>query len=185
MPSPREIDIKRMSRLFSYDAESGNLIWNERDICECSSEHAMKSFNNRKANTVAGTARKNSNGKTYLIVKVDGLVHLVHRLCYAIRSGEQPEFIDHINGDGTDNRWENIRSVQVTENNRNMRLFATNTSGVFGVSKFCDRWQSHIWIKNKQINLGTFDTKSEAVAARKAAEKVCGYHKNHGEDRGL
>ena len=54
--------------------------------------------------------------------------------------------------------------------------------GVNRYGKETDRWVAFIWIKNKQINLGVFDTKAEAVAARKAAEKVEGYHENHGSD---
>lgn len=183
MPSPRHIDIDLMNKLFSYSETTGELKWKERSIDMCSSEHAMKSFNNKKAGTVAGGERTNKNGKTYLVVKVDNYTHLVHRICYAINTGEQPKFIDHINGCGTDNRWENIRSTTITENNRNMRMFKTNTSGVCGVGKFRNRWQAHIWIRCNQVNLGVFDTKGEAVAARQAAEKVLGYHENHGEDR--
>ena len=185
MPAPREIDIDKMRKLFSYSMETGRLLWKERSVDMCSSQHAMKSFNMKKANTEAGSVRVNGSGKRYLVVKVDGDVHLVHRICYAITTGEQPEYIDHINGDGTDNRWENIRCVSVTDNNRNMRLFATNTSGFSGVYAIGDRWQSIIWVNCTQINLGVFDTKQEAVAARKAAEKVCGYHANHGKKRNL
>ena len=185
MPSPRKIDVEKMRKLFTYNESTGTLLWNRRTIDMCSSEHAMKSFNNKKAGTIAGTKRKNANGKTYLVLKVDGFVHLVHRICYVIKTGLQPEFIDHINGDGTDNRWENLRSTSITENNRNMRLFKTNTSEFCGVGKLGCKWQSHIWINNKQVNIGTYDTKAEAVAARKAAEKVCKYHKNHGKKRDL
>ena len=185
MPAPRKIDIERMRELFEYDPESGGLFWKKRNLDSCSSFHAMISFNNKKAGSIAGSKRKNRNGKTYLVVKVDDCVHLVHRICYSVMTGSQPEFIDHVNGDGTDNKWTNIRNVSVTENNRNMRLFKTNTSGFVGVSKCGSKWQSNIWVNNKQIKLGVFDTKAEAVAARIAAEKVCSYHENHGSERDL
>lgn len=45
-----------------------------------------------------------------------------------------------------------------------------NTSGVTGVYRRGKRWQAAITVNGKQINLGYFDTKYEATAARKAAE---------------
>jgi hypothetical protein len=41
------------------------------------------------------------------------------RAAYVMMTGEQPDHIDHINGLPHDNRWCNLRSVTVTENNRN------------------------------------------------------------------
>lgn len=54
-----------------------------------------------------------------------------------------------------------------------------NTSGVSGVSyrKGNQKWQ--VRIADDQ-HVGYFQTFNEAVAARKAAEKLHGYHPNHG-----
>lgn len=185
MPSPRKLNIESLKKIFSYDHLTGHLIWMSRDESHFKTEHAMRSFNNKKAGTVAGTERVNRNGKKYLVVKHDGVTHLVHRICFAIQSNSQPDMVDHINGNGTDNRYENLRSASVTENNRNMRKFKTNTSGFTGVSKAGCRWMASIWINNKQLNLGVFDTKPEAVAARMAAERITKYHENHGSERNL
>ncbi|HJB28112.1 MAG TPA: AP2 domain-containing protein [Candidatus Blautia faecavium] len=48
-----------------------------------------------------------------------------------------------------------------------------NTSGVRGVSyrKNRGKWRAYIKIKRKNIHLGNFDTKEDAIAARKAAEE--------------
>ncbi|AUR82898.1 hypothetical protein NVP1029O_65 [Vibrio phage 1.029.O._10N.261.55.A7] len=185
MPAPRKLNIDLLSKVFSYDPLTGDLTWRERTRSHFKTDHAMKSFNNKKAGTIAGTERMNGNGKRYLVVKHDGVTHLAHRICFAIHNNVQPEMVDHINGNGKDNRASNLRSVSVTENNRNMRKFKTNTSGFSGVSKVDSRWMASIWINNNQLNLGVFDTKPEAVAARKAGEKICAYHKNHGEERSL
>lgn len=184
MHKARYIDPDVVKNIFSYNQDNGELCWKERSIGMCKTEHAMKSFNNKKAGKSVGTVRDNESGKTYLSVKFGGSHYLVHRICYVIMTGKQPEFIDHINGNGIDNRWANIRSVSLTENNRNMRLFKTNTTGIAGVGTGRNnRWQSCISINNRQINLGEYDTKAEAIAARRSAEKVLKYHKNHGENR--
>lgn len=186
MPKARDIDIDEMKKIFIYDSLTGNLIWRERCVSMFKNDHAAKSFNNKKAGKVVGNIRKNQNGKSYRSVKIDNQTYLVHRICWAIYNNIQPDMVDHINGNGVDNRILNLRSVTVAENNRNARKHKTNTSGYSGVGKYGNnKWQSQIWINNNQINLGLFDTKAEAVAARKAAEKICGYHENHGSNRAL
>jgi len=172
-------------KLFNYDPLTGDLTWNNRDISEFKNRQGWISFNRKKAGTVINGTMENGHGKKYYRVKVLGLQQQVHRIIWVMVHGEWPEFIDHINGNGLDNRLVNIRSVSVTENNRNLRMNKLNTSGHMGVGKLNDRWQAHIWINNTQLNIGIYDTKEEAVAARKAAEKIEKYHKNHGQIRGL
>jgi|GEM_PF-4023885 len=50
------------------------------------------------------------------------------------------------------------------------RSSSLNTSGVTGVYRRGKKWQAAITVKGKQISLGYFETKDEAIAARKAAE---------------
>ncbi len=53
------------------------------------------------------------------------------------------------------------------------KINRNNTSGVKGVSYRKDRgkWRAYIKIKRKNISLGNFNTKKDAIAARKAAEE--------------
>jgi len=62
------------------------------------------------------------------------------------------------------------------------KLHANNKSGVKGVrfNQQRNKWTAHIGYKGKQISLGYFDNKYEAVKARKRAEDK--YHKPHLED---
>jgi len=100
----------------------------------------------------------------------------------AFTSDEEPEQIDHINGDRSDNRIENLRAVINADNGRNQKLRVSNSSGVMGVG-FCKRagkWRVRITINGKDKHLGIYKSYSEAVAARLTAEKLHGFHENHG-----
>ncbi|WP_456710733.1 HNH endonuclease [Bradyrhizobium sp. USDA 4452] len=89
--------------------------------------------------------------------------------------GDPPGFvIDHVNGDTLDNRRMNLRIATVEQNAKNRRLARNNTSGVTGVywhRRDC-RWTSCICLNASNRELGQFETFDEAVAARRAAEKV-------------
>lgn len=184
------ISISYLKQCFSYDPESGFLYRKKRPIEHFKSYRAYKISNAKVTGLQAGIKGKNKNGKEYIRVnsRIDGVnkFYLAHRIAWMIHYGVEPEFIDHINGNGLDNRLCNLRNVTTTENNRNVKLMSTNSSGRVGVYKKKNgSWLSYIWNKNKQINLGTFKTFDEAAAARSGAEKMYGYHENHGEKRPL
>lgn len=89
--------------------------------------------------------------------------------------------MDHINGNTSDDRWENLREVTNAENLRNRKQAKTNKSGVTGVCwyKRTNKWKAYIHHVKKK-HLGFYATIEEAIAVRKAAEKRYGYHPNHG-----
>jgi len=80
--------------------------------------------------------------------------------------------VDHINGDQLDNRRSaNLRVVtgHVNQVNRH-RLNRNNTSGVRGVARRKNRWIAQITVDRRNLYLGLFRTKEEAIEARRAAE---------------
>jgi len=88
----------------------------------------------------------------------------------------QPEngfFVDHINGDGLDNRRQNLRVVTHAQNLMNQRRSAANTSGVKGVSWYrkTSRWKAQIAVFGKKMHIGYYLTKEEAAAAYEEASK--------------
>jgi len=135
-----------------------------------------------KAGENAGSKFR-SKKNVYLTVYFNGRNYLVHRLIWLITYGEWPKGeIDHIDGNGLNNNLENLRDVSGAENNRNQRLYNTNTSGRCGVCWFNrdSKWRAKIQVDRKTIHLGLFDEFDDAVAARKDAERKYGYHANHG-----
>lgn len=79
--------------------------------------------------------------------------------------------VDHINGDGLDNRRSNLRLCTNAENRLNSKIYRNNTSGAKGVSR-CQKtgkWYARIAIQGKRVQLGRFETVSQAAAAYSVA----------------
>lgn len=79
---------------------------------------------------------------------------------------------DHQNQNKLDNRKVNLRPCTSQENNRNIGLRKTNTSGVTGVYWFDKnkKWISQINIDKRTKYLGSFAEKDKAIEARLYAE---------------
>jgi len=147
-----------------------------------------------KWKTAKGKGRRatpggHSEGRYAIEVVYKGERHRLRasRLAFALMEGRWPNVMDHINGDKADDRWCNLREVTNAENARNFPRNKRNTSGHIGVSwhKRDKKWQAIIGATQvgKSLKyLGYFDTKEEAIAARKEAEKLYGFHENHGRE---
>ena len=87
--------------------------------------------------------------------------------------GKNPrQKIIHLDGDKSNNKWENLHEGSRIFKGRFLGLIATNTSGVTGVrpARKGTRWEAYIGIGSKVQYLGTYSTKEEAVVARQIAE---------------
>jgi len=82
--------------------------------------------------------------------------------------------IDHINGNGLDNRKDNLRVCLGVENRRNKGLSKKNTTGYKGIyyNTGVSRWYAQIKVNNKKISLGGSDTKQEAAEKYNRAAKL-------------
>jgi hypothetical protein len=79
--------------------------------------------------------------------------------------------VDHIDTDGGNNVWTNLRESTRRQNASNTRTKSTNTSGFKGVSRTRKRWMATITVNYRMTYLGTFDTKEEAHEAYVEAAK--------------
>lgn len=72
--------------------------------------------------------------------------------------------IDHINGNGLDNRKENIRICTPSQNQRNRNKSANKTSIYKGVSRTkYGTWHAYFRYNGKQINLGAYNKEEDAA----------------------
>lgn len=93
--------------------------------------------------------------------------------------------IDHINHDTLDNRKSNLRVCTKQQNNMNKSFMSNNTSGYIGVhwANREKKWISKIIYKGKEIHLGYFNIKEDAIQARINAEiEYFGEYRNINED---
>lgn len=109
----------------------------------------------------------------YDSVRIYGKVYKSHRIAWLLFYGCWPKNeIDHIDGNGLNNRITNLRDVNRHENMRNTRKTKRSVSGVCGVtfSKQRNKWRARISIDNKEVNLGEYRDKLDAIKARRIAE---------------
>ena len=103
---------------------------------------------------------------TFYAVRTSGArCILMHRQILGV--SERTTLTDHRNGNGLDNRRENIRPCSITENNRNKRAYRNNKSGAKGVSwiESAKSWSVRITVDKNLIYIGSFKEKCDAMEA--------------------
>lgn len=175
-------DFTEISELLRYEPDTGRLFWMNRPRLKCADERSWKIWNTKHEGKEAFTGRTSSG---YLSGRIFNKTYLAHRVCWLLATGDWPvEDIDHINGDRSDNRFVNLRSVSRTGNNRNRRRSSNNTSGVTGVSWHfaSSSWHATIGVGKKQVSLGYYKTVEAAEVARISANIKHGFSARHGGD---
>lgn len=111
-----------------------------------------------------------SNTQGYIYTEIDGKCIYLHRMIMGSPDGLA---IDHINRNLRDNRKSNLRVCTIQQNCMNAKRSRNNTSGHTGVSYRPQRksWRAYIMVDRKQIGLGHYPTKEEAIKARREGER--------------
>ena len=160
--------LDELKKYLSYSPETGLFTW------------LAKSSDKTKIGSVAGCRRTDG----YIKIRIFGLSFLAHRLAWFYVHGEWPgEEIDHINRVRDDNRLSNLRSVKKRQQQQNLKLSESNTTGFTGVSRRKNGvYRAHITKDGKFIALGAFSTPEEASKAYMDAKKK--YHElSHDPDQ--
>jgi len=117
------------------------------------------------ARTKIGDEAGGNSPNGYRVIAYKGMRFYTHRAIFLMHHGYLPEYIDHINGDNTNNKIENLREATQTQNLCNRKISSNNTSGVKGVwwDKWKNKWCAEIMIYGKKKHLGRFVDKGEAT----------------------
>lgn len=152
-----------INKYFSYDKENGKLFWKD---------HWDQGTKTRLTGKECGVKTIRPTGKEYLRVKILDKTYYTHQLIYFIETGvfNSKMHIDHIDGDGLNNRISNLRLVTSRKNQQNRHYHITKTKLV-GASfrKDVGKWISYINFKGRTLHLGYHDTDLQAHDAYKKA----------------
>lgn len=124
----------------------------------------------------AGKAFGSMQGSGYIQGGFFGKRLYAHRVIWALHHKKLSKLeIDHINGNPSDNRIENLREVSRYENSTNRHKVRNDSkSGVMGVQKIRKKWRARITVKGNVIRLGHFKTMQKAHNAYMSAKEQ--YH---------
>ena len=138
-------DVEELNRLFIYDAKTGDLI------------------GRRKGKPIRA---KHLNG--YYYARVGNKRSFVHRIIWKMVTGKDvgDMFIDHINGDKNDNRFQNLRLATKEQNAHNRR----GNTNVLAVGS---RFRARVIYQGKQVLNKSFLTEQEALDAVKQIKAKC------------
>lgn len=151
------LSLDRLKEVLEYHAETGAFTW-------------KVSHPRAAAGQIAGA--KDHYG--YVVIRIDGHLYKAHRLAWLYVYGEWPKKgLDHINRKKDDNRIDNLRLADQSLNMHNVDARCNSKSGVSGVvwRKDRNKWRASIRIGYKNIWLGSYTAKEDAIAARRKAEK--------------
>lgn len=90
-------------------------------------------------------------------------------LCRELTSNEE---VDHVDGDGLNNRRNNLRLSSHQQNMHNRRASKNSSSGIPGVErrKGQKKWRARIAVDGRELSLGSFSDLDSAIQARQNAE---------------
>lgn len=151
------LSAQALRELLAYDADTGVFNW------------LVRPAKNIKAGAVAGCDR----GDGYISIRVLGRLYLGHRIAWLHVHGMWPvKYIDHIDGNKSNNAIANLRDVSQSVNMQNRRGAQGNsTHGFLGVSRNGKRWVAQIAADSTRYCLGTFDAPEPAHAAYLEAKR--------------
>ena len=167
-PVDTHIDISELRRRFSYCPKTGQITWK-----------ISRPPNIKPGDRAGCLFPRRRSGGAYWAIKFSRQRILAHRAAWAIYYGAWPDQeIDHINGDGIDNRIENLRECSRSENLRNKRFTGRSKSGIPGV--FFRETTRQWLVKIGGEYVGCYSCLLEAASARKSMENKLGYSSRHG-----
>ena len=137
----------------------------------------IKPSKNRNIGDKAGSIKKNG----YCMVQINKKLDYAHRFIYLIFYGYIPKYIDHIDGNPSNNKIENLRESTQSQNLCNKRIQSNNKSGIKGI--FWDsrrkEWTASCQINGKTIRKYCKSIDEAQLVVRKLREQLHGQFARH------
>jgi hypothetical protein len=94
----------------------------------------------------------------YFRATINKKIYLAHRIIFMMHHGFVPKIIDHINGNRSDNRIDNLRVASNNQNAWNRIANKNSTNPIKGIRLHKDnKWEARIQVNKKSKYLGVFD----------------------------
>lgn len=168
-PKKIEITQKELKTFIDYDPLTG-IITNK-----------IGRGNIPKGKILGSISKKQGRCSTdYYTIAIDKKSYQAHRIIMFYMLGtsfDQDLVVDHKDGNGLNNKWNNLEQKTQSGNAKNQKIDASKTkSKVTGITKDKNgKWMVRIGHENKRIYIGTYGSWFESVCARKSAEVKYGY----------
>ena len=157
--------IEELREYLDYDPETGVLMWKKRPSRRV------------KQGQVAGGSL---NGEGYNQLGFSGMKFLAHRVAFALHRGRWPSpCCDHIDGDKTNNRADNLRECSASENQRNRGLSRNSTTGVKGVRRLSGGYLAKVVINRCGHNKWFRQLEDAAAYVKRLREQLHGEFARH------
>lgn len=162
----RQISFESASNAVAYDPETGLF--------------TRVGFSpDEKRNTrpdVIGAPAGHTLKSGYVNISIANKTYFAHRLAFLLMTGKMPPSgVDHIDGNPSNNKWDNLRLCNQSQNLANRGANRTSRTGVKGAT-WCastSKWRVKIMVNYKTIHVGRFKTLEEAA---KAYATACKFH---------
>ena len=148
------LDAQRLREILHYDADTGLFTWK------------VMLAHRRKPGSVAG-----SRSHGYIDIGIDNRSYRAHHLAWLYVTGEWPSsFIDHRDGNRSNNAFGNLREASNQKNSQNRHWVSKRktTTEYLGVTWHKQRqcWMAQIRTKDgRNLNLGLYDDDYQAHVA--------------------
>jgi hypothetical protein len=118
------------------------------------------------------------NGEKYWSYSYCGKTYAAHRLIWFLVTGRWPKYdIDHIDRNGNNNGFHNLREATRRQNCQNQIVRKNNKLKVKGVRQLpSGSYEVRIMLRGVSFHLGTYKTIEEATKARKRGEQELHTH---------
>lgn len=160
------IAAERLRELLHYDPATGCFTWRVDRMCGRYGKQFAARAGQSAGNLIAGLRPR-------VQLRVEGKNYKAHRLAWLYAYGEWPaKELDHVDGDATNNRINNLRLATRRLNNQNHRRpNQNNRLQVQGVKKNWNRFVAQLCVDGKTRYVGSFATAAEAHQAYLSAKR--------------